>query len=127
MGTFPITPKHMALRGRRRARRGMTLLELTAVIPVLLSLISILFVGAQAWKRGSDRTLCIRNLHNVEKGLLSSSKLYGYGSGQRRTGLQRRVVGRGKFVEKTSSCSSAGTYTYAAEFGVDTMPPVGQL
>lgn len=38
---------------------AMTLLELTVVIMVLLSLISILFIGARAWKRGSDRTGCI--------------------------------------------------------------------
>ena len=31
-------------------KSGMTLIELTVVILVLLSLISILFVGARAWK-----------------------------------------------------------------------------
>ena len=38
-----------------KRKAGMTLLELTVVILVLLSLISILFVGARAWKKGSDR------------------------------------------------------------------------
>ncbi len=40
----------------RSTKSGMTLLELTVVILVLLSLIGILFIGARAWKRGSDRT-----------------------------------------------------------------------
>ncbi|MBC7981098.1 MAG: prepilin-type N-terminal cleavage/methylation domain-containing protein, partial [Armatimonadetes bacterium] len=39
----------------KAAKSGMTLLELTVVILVLLSLISILFIGARAWKKGSDR------------------------------------------------------------------------
>lgn len=36
-----------------KRKSGMTLLELTVVILVLLSLISILFIGARAWKKGS--------------------------------------------------------------------------
>ena len=43
----------------KAVKSGMTLIELTVVILVLLSLISILFVGARAWKRGSDRAGCI--------------------------------------------------------------------
>jgi type II secretory pathway pseudopilin PulG len=46
---------------------GMTLLELTVVILVLLSLISILFVGARAWKKGSDRSANILNLRNAQQ------------------------------------------------------------
>jgi len=45
----------------------MTLLELTVVILVLLSLISILFVGARAWKKGSDRAGCIINIRNTQQ------------------------------------------------------------
>ena len=33
-------------------RRGITLLELTVVLFVLLGLVSLAFVGARAWKRG---------------------------------------------------------------------------
>lgn len=48
-------------------KSGMTLLELTVVILVLLSLISILFIGARAWKKGSDRAGCIMNIRNVQQ------------------------------------------------------------
>lgn len=105
----------------------MTLLELTVVILVLLSLISILFIGAQAWKRGSDRTLCIINIQNVQKGVRSFSNLYGYGPSQSVAGLQIRVIGLGKFVEQTPACPSNGIYTYGQTFGADTIPPVGEL
>ena len=130
MNVSPKT-KNSAERGRVRRTRmvspGMTLLELTVVILVLLSLISILFIGAQAWKKGSDRTLCIIHIHNIQKGVRSYSNLYGYGPGQSVTGLQMRVVGLGKFVEKTPVCPSSGTYNYGGAFGSDTIPPVGQL
>ncbi|MFT3992167.1 MAG: prepilin-type N-terminal cleavage/methylation domain-containing protein [Luteolibacter sp.] len=58
----------MKLNTRNIARKsGMTLLELTVVILVLLSLISILFVGARAWKKGSDRAANIMNIRNVQQ------------------------------------------------------------
>ena len=47
-------------------KSGMTLLEMTIVILVLLSLTSILFIGARAWKRGADRSANIMNLRNVQ-------------------------------------------------------------
>ncbi len=49
------------------ARSGMTLIELTVVILVLLSLVSILFVGAKAWKQGSDRSANVINIRNVQQ------------------------------------------------------------
>jgi len=127
MDTPTINPIQIALGRRRKAPRGMTLLELTVVIFVLLSLISILFIGAQAWKKGSDRTLCIMNIQNVQKGVRSYSNLYGYNPGQSVAGLQLRIVGLGKFVEKTPACPSSGDYGYGGSFGVDTIPPIGQL
>ncbi len=50
-----------------KRKSGMTLLELTVVILVLLSLISILFIGARAWKKGADRAGCIMNIRNVQQ------------------------------------------------------------
>ncbi|NQX00689.1 prepilin-type N-terminal cleavage/methylation domain-containing protein [bacterium] len=52
-----------------KAKSGMTLLELTVVILVLLSLISILFVGARAWKKGSDRSANILNIRNSQQAM----------------------------------------------------------
>ena len=52
-----------------KAKSGMTLLELTVVILVLLSLISILFVGARAWKKGSDRSANIMNIRNTQQAM----------------------------------------------------------
>ena len=52
-----------------KRKAGMTLLELTVVILVLLSLITILFVGARAWKRGSDRSANIMNIRNCQQAM----------------------------------------------------------
>ena len=115
---------------RRRGRTelpGMTLLEMTVVILVLLALISILFIGAQAWKRGSDRALCIIHIQNVQKGVRSYSNIYGYAPGANAPDLQSQVIGLGKFVENTPICPGNGTYSYGATYGNDTIPPVGEI
>ena len=116
-----------AWRGMPAVRSGMTLLELTVVILVLLTLISVLFIGAQAWKKGSDKAMCIVQIQNVQKGVRSFSNLYGYAPSQSVTGLQMRVIGLGKFVEDTPECPGGGNYTYGQAFGIDTIPPVGEL
>ena len=105
----------------------MTLIELTVVILVLLSLISILFIGAQAWKRGSDRTMCIMNIQNMQKGMRSYANLYGYAPGESVTGLQSNIVGIGKFVQVAPLCPGSGTYSYGEILGIDTIPPIGEL
>ena len=52
-----------------KRKPGMTLLELTVVILVLLSLITILFIGARAWKKGSDRSTNLINLRNCQQAM----------------------------------------------------------
>ena len=52
-----------------KRKAGMTLLELTVVILVLLSLITILFIGARAWKKGSDRSTNLINLRNCQQAM----------------------------------------------------------
>ena len=56
---------------KAKRTKGMTLLELTVVILVLLSLISVLFIGARAWKKGSDRAACILNIRNFQQAVRS--------------------------------------------------------
>lgn len=59
-----------------KRKSGMTLLELTVVILVLLSLISILFIGARAWKKGSDRSANIMNIRNVQQAARGHENMY---------------------------------------------------
>lgn len=101
----------------------MTLLELTVVILVLLSLISILFIGARAWKRGSDRAGCIMQIRNVQQAVRSYTNLNGLNAGVTVSGLKTLLIGNGKFVERTPTCPGAGSYTYQN----DAIPNVGTL
>lgn len=55
--------------------KGMTLIELTVVILVLLSLISVLFIGARSWKDGSDKANCVMNIRNFQTAARSMSNL----------------------------------------------------
>ncbi len=54
-----------------RGLKGVTLIELTVVIVVLLALVSILFLGARAWIRGSQKAQCVLIQRNVQQGLRS--------------------------------------------------------
>jgi type II secretory pathway pseudopilin PulG len=104
---------------------GMTILELSIVIMVLLSLIGLTFIGAKTWKKGSDRATCLMNLERVQKGVRSLSNLYGYDPGTTVPGLQARVIGHDLFVESTPTCPAGGEYSYTGDG--DLIPLIGSL
>ena len=64
-----------------KSKSGMTLLELTVVILVLLSLISILFIGARAWKKGSDKSANLMNLRNTQQAMRGHQNLNNLATG----------------------------------------------
>jgi type II secretory pathway pseudopilin PulG len=103
------------------ARPGITLIELTVVVLVLLSLISIFFVGSRAWKRGADRAECLLNYRRVQQAVRSHQNL-----GQLAVGAPLNVltelVGIDKFLESEPECPGGGSYTYAT-----TVPDYGDL
>ncbi len=128
MSPQPSRPIQWSPRPSQRAGHvGMTLLEMTVVILVLLGLISILFIGAQAWKRGSDRALCIMHIQAVQKGVRSYANLYGFSAGASAPNLQSQVIGLGRFVEAAPICPGNGTYSYGETYGNNTIPPMGEL
>ncbi|WP_035606629.1 prepilin-type N-terminal cleavage/methylation domain-containing protein [Haloferula sp. BvORR071] len=108
----------------RRANKGMTLLELTVVILVLLSLISILFVGARAWKKGSDRAANIMNIRNVQQAVRAHQNMQGLLEG---AALADTVIfGSGPategYLKRPTPPASTLTYTYGT-----TVPAIGTL
>lgn len=64
-----------------KRKRGMTLLELTVVVLVVLSLITILFIGARAWKKGSDRSANMLNLRNTQQAMRAHQNLHNLAEG----------------------------------------------
>jgi prepilin-type N-terminal cleavage/methylation domain-containing protein len=105
-----------------KRKSGMTLLELTVVILVLLSLISILFIGARAWKKGSDRAGCILNIRNVQQAVRSYGNMY-----NATTVPAGELLGTGKFVESQPICPGGGTYSPADLSVAVTVPAVSTL
>lgn len=102
------------------ARSGMTLIEITVVILVLLSLISVIFIGAQAWKRGSDRSTCILNIRNVQIAARSYQNMYQKEQGS--TFDSADLLGDENYLPVLPICPSGGNYEFAP-----TYPPIGQL
>jgi type II secretory pathway pseudopilin PulG len=79
-----------------KSKSGMTLLELTVVILVLLSLISILFIGARAWKKGSDRSASLITIRNVQQAVRSYANMNNKNEGD--AVAKADIFGTGKFV-----------------------------
>ncbi len=106
-------------------KSGMTLLELTVVILVLLSLISILFIGARAWKKGSDRAGCILNIRNFQQAVRSYANMNNINpGGTAPAAFSSVIIGAGKFMENAPTCPGGGTYTGTAS---TTIPAVGTV
>ena len=63
---------------RRTRKRGMTLLELTVVIIVLLSLIGVMFIVTRGCKEGANRTSCIMQIRNIQVTTRAYQNVNGY-------------------------------------------------
>ena len=58
-----------------KAKPGVTLIELTVVILVLLTLIGVLFIGANIYKKGADRAACILNIRNIHQAVRANQNM----------------------------------------------------
>jgi len=103
-----------------KRKSGMTLLELTVVILVLLSLISILFIGARAWKKGSDRAANILNIRNVQQAVRAHANVRALEIAAPLASTE--IVGTGKYLNSVSAPNTDISYTYG-----DAVPAIGTL
>ena len=92
-----------------KPKSGMTLLELTVVILVLLSLISILFIGARAWKKGSDRAANILNIRNVQQAVRGHANVRGLAISADL--LSTDIVGSGRYLNAPIAPNTDIVYT----------------
>jgi len=117
----------MKLTRNTKRSRGMTLLELTVVILVLLSLISILFIGARAWKKGSDRAANILNVRNVQQAVRAHANVRGLTTADTAASItgsplaSTDIVGSGKYLNTPTSPNGVA-YTYGTA-----VPEIGTL
>ena len=101
--------------------RGVTLLELSVVILVLITLISVLFLGAQAYKEGADRSNCVMNIRNVQVAVRCYQNIYHLDPGDEIN--QAVLIGdKSGFLKSMPNCPGDGDYTLTTE-----IPDTGQL
>ena len=93
--------------------KGMTLIELTVVILVLLSLISVLFIGAKAWKDGADRADCIVYIGQFQKGVRSWGNI---GEKSNTDSWAQADIEPYVGTYKTKCKASDGQYTYVNQY-----------
>ncbi|MEO5712454.1 MAG: type II secretion system protein [Luteolibacter sp.] len=103
-----------------RRNSGMTLLELTIVILVLLSLVFILFIGARAWKKGSDRATNIMNIRNVQQAVRGHTNVNGFAVGDALPFTD--IVGSGKYIRSMTPPNLDIGYIFGTR-----IPPIGTL
>ena len=111
---------NMKITRTMKRKPGMTLLELTVVILVLLSLITILFVGANAWKKGSDRAANLINIRNVQQAVRANANIKAMNIGDALASTD--LVGSGKYLNSVNSPNTSITYAYGT-----TVPAIGTL
>ena len=118
MSSLRLTPQSSP-----RLRRGMTLIEVTLVISILLTLTSVLFIGTIAYKRGTDRAHCIQNIASVQKAVRTYGNMAGLDPGDTVDGLKSEIIGPDKLVPLEPACPAGGLYQYAG----DQLPAPSQL
>ncbi len=107
-----------------KLRPGLSAIELTAILAVLITLIAVLFVGMRAYKNGSDRAACVMNIHSLQNAVRSFSNLNGLLPGHSVAGnLKSELVGPDRFVDELLGCPGGGAYT---DLG-NRIPPHGEL
>ncbi|MFK7910256.1 MAG: type II secretion system protein [Akkermansiaceae bacterium] len=98
-----------------KIKPGMTLIEITVVILVLLTLISVLFIGANIYKKGADRAACILNIRNVHQAVRANQNLKGIDIGD--TLDTAAIYGSGLYIEVEPTCpADGGGYTESANY-----------
>lgn len=80
---------------------------------------SVLFVGARAWKKGSDRAACIMNTRNTQQAVRAYENMNGLKPGDPLP--LSEIFGEDKFLREVH-CPLGGTYTFSK-----TIPKVGKL
>lgn len=102
---------------------GMTLIEVTLVVAVLLGLIGTGLVGVGAYKQGADRALCVQNIARAQKAMRAYCHFQELVPGQVAPDLKTKIVTEAGFFAGAPECPAGGTYTF-----IDgAVPEIGSL
>jgi type II secretory pathway pseudopilin PulG len=113
------TMKIANTRSRRFHAAGMTLIEISLVIALLLGLIAVVFLGIGSYRKGSDKAKCKMQLAAAQKAIRSQANFQNLNIGAVFTDTD--AFGPGKALENAPECPSGGAYTW---LGV--IPTIGE-
>lgn len=96
----------------RRLRRasGMTLIEISLVIALLLGLIAVVFMGIGSYRKGADKAKCKIQLAQVQKAIRAYSNFQNLSIGG--VLATTDAFGSGKALENQPTCPSGGAYAW---------------
>ena len=118
------------LKTRINRASGMTLIEISLVIALLLGLIAVVFLGIGSYREGADKAKCKIQLAQVQKAVRAFCNFQNLAIGA--TFGVADAFGGGKAVQNQPICPSGGTYAWETEvpavgipFGNCNYAPVG--
>lgn len=98
---------------------GMTLIEISLVIALILGLIAVVFLGIGNYRKGADKAKCKMQLAAVQKAVRSAANMQNLNIGAALATTD--VFGAGLLMENEPVCpSGTGVYTWTG-----TVPPIG--
>src|SRR4029078_10522243 len=105
--------KTVNYRSRRFHAAGMTLIEISLVIALLLGLIAVVFLGIGSYRKGSDRAKCKMQLAAVQKAVRSQANFQNLDMAA--SFPTTSAFGPGMALENEPNCPSGGTYTWTGD------------
>lgn len=106
--TVLLNSRHLK---NRAQRSGMTLIEISLVIALLLGLIAVVFLGIGSYRQGADKAKCKMQLAAVQKAVRSGANMQNLATLSALVSTD--VFGAGLLMESTPVCPSGGTYAWA--------------
>ncbi len=103
---------------KRLNASGMTLIEISLVIALLLGLIAVVFLGLGTYRAGADKAKCKMQLAAVQKAVRAGANFQNLDIGADLESTD--VFGAGLLMENEPACPSGGEYAWEA-----TVPAVG--
>ena len=97
---------------RRALQSGTTLVELSVVIAVILLLVSVLFIGVDAWKKSANRAACLVTLSTLQKAVRGYQN--SNADNPAITQYDMGVIVTAGYFGLAPTCPSGGNYTPAA-------------
>jgi competence protein ComGC len=100
----------VAFRTTLRRPAGVTLIEVSLVIALLLGIVVLLFIGVGSLRKGSDKAKCKMQLASVQKVVRAQANFKDLAPGV--TFATTEAFGAGMAMENAPSCPAGGAYTW---------------